>query len=85
MTSSPTDRDSNTTETYRSRTEAIRVRTEACRFAAQVMQGCGEQYGLCPQLWSVAVFFESYIANGALHTKRDFGPKRAPKLKVATR
>lgn len=71
------------TTTYRSRAEAIRVRTEACRFAAQVMQGCGEQEGLCPQLWSVAVFFESYIANGSTHTKRDFGPKKPAKLKVA--
>jgi hypothetical protein len=35
-----------------------------------------------PQLWSYAVFFESYIGEGAVGTRSDFGPKRPAKLKI---
>lgn len=37
---------------------------------------------LHPKAWSLAVFFESYIAHGADWTKKPFGPKKPKKLKV---
>ena len=67
---------------YRSRAEAIAVRTDACRFAAQVMAGRDEPFS---KLWSVAVFFESYIAHGSKWTARDFGPRPPVKLEPTGR
>lgn len=59
------------------------TRVEACRLAAQVMQGQGLGDGLGVRLWSATVFFECYIDGGAAATKKDFGPKKPVKLKVA--
>lgn len=59
-----------------------KVRIKACELAAKVMAGRPNE--LCiPQLWSLAVFFESYIEQGAAWTKKPFGPKTPKKLKVA--
>lgn len=66
---------------YRSEREAYRVRTEACRCAALVLASRPDA-NLTPMVWSLAVFFEKYIASGAKATQRDFGPKDPPKLRV---
>lgn len=34
------------------------------------------------RLWSLCVFFESYIAHGAKATMKDFGPRKQPKAPV---
>jgi hypothetical protein len=35
-----------------------------------------------PLLWSLAVFFENYIDHGSTATAKDFGPKKAVKLRA---
>lgn len=40
------------------------------------------------RLWSLCVFFESYIASGSKATLKDFGPsrpKKAPVIQLITR
>lgn len=66
---------------YRSHKEARDTRLEACRLAAQVMAGRPSDTP-APLLWSLAVFFEMYIASGCGATQKDFGPKSPAKLKV---
>jgi|HubBroStandDraft_5_1064220.scaffolds.fasta_scaffold266890_3 hypothetical protein len=68
---------------YRSRAEAIGIRTEACRCTAQALAGRSEIEGLPSIAWCLAVFFESYIAQGATATHKDFGPKAPTKLRLA--
>lgn len=67
---------------YRSGKEATRVRTEACRMAADIVAGEGAWTGdeSTDRLWSLCVFFESYIANGPKATRRDMAidSKRKP-------
>jgi hypothetical protein len=65
---------------YRSWKECERIRTEACRCAAVVLAGRPEA-PYAPDVWSLAVFFESYIAKGSAATEKDFGPKPPAKLK----
>lgn len=57
------------------------VRREACRLAAQVMAGRPNDTP-SPLIWSLSVFFENYMLNGAAKTQKDFGPKKAAKLKL---
>ncbi len=58
-----------------------KVRIKACELAAQVMSS--RPNDLCtPQLWSLAVFFQSYIEHGPDWTEQPFGPKKPQKLKV---
>ncbi len=64
---------------YKSWKECERIRTEACRCAAMVMAHRPEE-PYAPALWSLAVFFESYIAKGSGRTLKDFGPKDPVKL-----
>lgn len=66
---------------YKSKKEAMGVRTDACRFAAEVLSSRPE-LEVCPMVWSLCVFFESYIMKGANDTWRDFGPKKPAKLRV---
>lgn len=56
----------------------LALRIEACRLAAQVFQS--DEY--IPKLWSLAVFFENYMKEGAEGTRKDFGPKKPVKLKA---
>ena len=58
-----------------------RDRIKACELAAIVMAGRPGD-NPAPLVWSLAVFFESYIAEGANGTQRDFGPKKPVKLRV---
>lgn len=56
-------------------------RVEACRLAAQVVASrpdCAPS----PLLWSLAVFFETYIGQGSGATYKEFGPKKPVKLRV---
>lgn len=67
---------------YRSRAEAIRIRTEACRCVATVLQKHDLNQPVTPLAWSLAVFFETYIAEGAQSSLKEFGPKPATRLKI---
>ena len=58
------------------------IRWQACKMAAQVMYGCGEDEGICPRLWSLVVFFETYITSGSAGTLDDFGPNEPVELKT---
>lgn len=58
-----------------------KTRIKACELAATVM--AGRPNDLCvPMLWSLTVFFESYITKGATATAKAFGPKKPVKLKA---
>lgn len=53
--------------------------------AAQVMQSQGmgtETEGMCPRLWSSAVFFEKYMLDGAHGTVDEFGPKEPIQINI---
>ena len=54
-------------------------RWQACRMAALVFSNRqhGSDEAVSPMIWSVTVFFESYLREGAEGTREDFGP-RAP-------
>jgi hypothetical protein len=60
-------------------------RWQACKMAAQVMTMCGDDEGICPRVWSLAVFFETYMAEGADGTVADFGPKEPVEIKAIER
>lgn len=62
------------------RSRATRRREKACEFAAIVLAGQPVDDRI-PYGWSLAVFFERYMALGASGTAKDFGPKKPPKLK----
>lgn len=55
-------------------------RWQACKMAATAIQGKGTDDEIAPRVWSLAVFFESYMAHGAEGTREDFGPKEPVKL-----
>lgn len=59
------------------------VRREACRLAAQALRATDAADGYAPRLWSLAVFFENYLTDGAAGTRDDFGPPDPIKLEVA--
>jgi hypothetical protein len=48
-------------------------RWQACKMAAQVVSR-RKDVDLHPKLWSLAVFFESYMVHGAEDIREDFGP-----------
>lgn len=58
------------------------TRIKACELAAQVMRHRDSPEPLAPQLWSLCVFFECYINDGANATAKPFGPKKPKKLKI---
>jgi hypothetical protein len=62
--------------------EARRIRQRACKYAAIVLSTRKDEDSLAPLAFSLAVFFESYIAGGSAATEKDFGPKKPVKLKV---
>lgn len=68
-------------KSYESTEQGLRVREAACRMAADIISAEG---GLDDKsrLWSLCVFFESYMAHGAKATLKDFGPPKARKAPV---
>lgn len=60
------------------------TRVKACELAATVMAGRPDE-AFVPILWSLCVFFENYIDEGADGTRRYFGPKKPVKLKIVKR
>lgn len=60
------------------------VRWQACKMAATAIAGWnnGPDEGLTPRVWSLTVFFEMYILDGAAETKEEFGPKEPAELKA---
>lgn len=50
--------------------------------AAQVMEACGDDEGLCPRIWSLTVFFEMYMTSGSVGTVQDFGPKEPVDIRI---
>ncbi len=61
----------------------FKIRREACRLAAQALRSGETENGYTPRLWSLVVFFEVYLREGAEGTKKDFGPPAPVKLKKA--
>ncbi len=57
------------------------IRREACRMAALAIQNHTDKDQIVPRVWSLTVFFESYMHNGADGTMADFGPKEPVELK----
>ena len=62
--------------------KADRRRQLACAYAAQVMQGRGMDGDIACRVWSLTVYFETYMAEGSEGTRKDFGFKRPPRLKI---
>lgn len=59
------------------------IRREACRLAATSAQGqCGDG-PVAQRLWSLTVFFESYLCDGSEGTQDDFGYKEPVTLREA--
>ena len=69
------------TDEYPSHEHAERVRAKACKYAAIVLSTRKDGEALAPLAFSLAVFFESYIVGGSQGTAKNFGPKKAVKLK----
>lgn len=61
--------------------EKQRIREVACQCASQAI--CCRQEGEAPVplLWSMAVFFETYIHEGSSGTREEFGPNDPIELK----
>ena len=59
------------------------MRWQACKMSALVLKTAQTEDGLAPYLWSLTVFFESYMRDGAEGTREDFGPKEPPQLVAA--
>lgn len=57
------------------------IRREACKMAAIAIQNHTDESSITPRVWSLAVFFEKYMTEGAEGTQEDFGPKDAVELK----
>lgn len=55
---------------------------EACRLAAQTMHGQCADGDIASRLWSLCVFFETYLHEGSEGTVEDFGPKEPVKLEL---
>lgn len=60
------------------------VRWQACKMAAVAIQNHEDDDAIVPRVWSLTVFFENYIMEGAEGTKEDFGPKEPADLKAVT-
>lgn len=57
------------------RPSKYQVRLDACRLAAHAAQGqCGDG-PVAQRLWSLCVFFETYLSEGSEGTQSDFGYK----------
>jgi hypothetical protein len=61
---------------------AFWIRREACRMAARAIQNHTHEDEISPRVWSLAVFFEAYMWEGAEGTQADFGPLPAVELSV---
>ena len=57
------------------------IRREACKMAALAIQNHRDEDRIAPRLWSLTVFFENYMCEGAEGTEEDFGPKPPVDLK----
>jgi hypothetical protein len=57
------------------------VRREACKMAALAIQNHTDEDHICPRVWSLATFFESYMHYGSEGTQEEFGPKEPVGLK----
>lgn len=58
------------------------IRREACKMAAVAIQNHTDEDEIAPRVWSLAVFFENYMCEGAAATQADFGPKEPAQLKA---
>ena len=57
------------------------IRRDACRLAAQAVRSADVEDGWAPRIWSLTVFFETYLCGGAGATIEDFGPKEPADIK----
>jgi len=60
------------------------IRREACRLAAHAVRKLEpvKDGSYAPILWSLTVFFEKYMIDGADATADDFGPKEPVELSI---
>lgn len=58
----------------------FKIRREACRLAALALRATDAAESYAPRIWSLAVFFEMYLRDGAEGTRKDFGPPKPVKL-----
>jgi hypothetical protein len=58
------------------------IRWQACKMASVTVAAWREvpNEGMTPKLWSVTVFFETYMCGGAEGTREEFGPREAVEL-----
>lgn len=54
-------------------------RWQACKMTARAIQGQTDEV-MVPRVWDLAVFFETYMLEGAAGTSDDFGPKAPVEL-----
>lgn len=57
------------------------IRRDACRLAAHTLKATDVEASYTPRLWSMTVFFEQYLCEGANGTADDFGPPDPVALK----
>ena len=58
----------------------LEIRKHACLCAATALAAYADSDQPMRHAWSLTVFFESYMIEGAEGTEKDFGPKDAVKL-----
>lgn len=57
-------------------------RWQACKMAALAIQNHTDKDEIAPRVWSLTVFFEKYMCEGAEGTAADFGPKKPVQLEI---
>lgn len=71
---------------YKRADRGYEVRRDALALAAEAFKsGAVNHDNPGSDLWSLAVFFESYLCSGAEGTMRQFGPRGPVKLKIAAK
>lgn len=75
MRKPPPKRITMSSGTYQIRLQALELAT-----AAVTQYNFEEGEGFMPTLWSLAVFYESFLLEGAAGTREPFGPKPPVKL-----
>jgi hypothetical protein len=58
------------------------IRIKACECASRALGGKLTNEGMSPLVWSVTVFFETYILTGSHGTRKEFGPSDPVKLEA---
>ncbi len=69
-----------------SRSRRYNIRRDALTMAAEAFKsGAVNHENAASDLWSLAVFFETYLCEGAKGAQRDFGPRGPVKLRLVAK